>query len=109
MDFCPECGGLLSPVSSTELKCRRCGKLIEKKDGDLSEESLTITKNIEHGPKSKTYIIQDDIKTMPTIKTECPKCQNDEAYYWQVQTRSGDEPSTSFFRCRKCGYTWREY
>ncbi|RLG10996.1 MAG: transcription factor S, partial [Thaumarchaeota archaeon] len=39
----------------------------------------------------------------------CPKCGNREAYYWAVQTRSADEPMTRFFRCTKCGYTWREY
>ncbi|MFX1287916.1 MAG: transcription factor S, partial [Promethearchaeota archaeon] len=25
------------------------------------------------------------------------------------QTRSADEPSTSFFRCLECKHTWREY
>jgi DNA-directed RNA polymerase subunit M len=28
---------------------------------------------------------------------------------WQVQTRGGDEASTQFFRCTKCGHTTREY
>ncbi|MHA1409185.1 MAG: transcription factor S [Candidatus Odinarchaeia archaeon] len=109
MDFCPECGGLLSPISANELKCRRCGYIVKLGDNNLEEKQLTIKTTINHGPKSKTYIVDQDLKTMPTTKAECPKCKHKEAYYWQVQTRAGDEPSTTFFRCRKCGYTWREY
>ncbi|MEM4865380.1 MAG: hypothetical protein QXY09_02690 [Acidilobaceae archaeon] len=26
-----------------------------------------------------------------------------------MQTRAADEPPTRFYRCTKCGYTWREY
>jgi len=40
---------------------------------------------------------------------ECPKCGNNQVYVWQVQTRGADESSTQFFRCTKCGYTFREY
>ncbi|MCD6114052.1 MAG: transcription factor S, partial [Thermoprotei archaeon] len=40
---------------------------------------------------------------------ECPKCGNREAYVWMMQTRAADEPPTRFYRCTKCGYTWREY
>lgn len=50
-----------------------------------------------------------DIRVLPTIRTICPKCGNDTAYVWQVQTRGGDEASTQFFRCTKCGHTTREY
>jgi len=49
------------------------------------------------------------LKTLPVINIECPKCGNNLAYVWQVQTRSADESSTQFFRCTKCGYTFREY
>jgi len=26
-----------------------------------------------------------------------------------IQTRAADEPPTRFYRCTKCGHTWREY
>ncbi|MHA1333032.1 MAG: transcription factor S [Candidatus Odinarchaeia archaeon] len=110
MEFCPECGGLL--VSSNKengkvLKCLRCGYEF-KSDTDVN---YSFTRKINHGPKDKTVILTNDeqIKTMPTTRAECPKCGNREAYYWQVQTRSADEPATTFFRCTKCAYTWREY
>ena len=44
---------------------------------------------------------------IPTIKIECEKCGNDEAVWWMLQTRSADEPTTQFYRCSKCRYTWR--
>jgi DNA-directed RNA polymerase subunit M len=49
------------------------------------------------------------LKTMPTTDVECPKCGNEKAYWWLVQTRSGDEPPTIFYRCTSCSYTWRQY
>ncbi|MFX1428047.1 MAG: hypothetical protein ACFFBE_16460 [Promethearchaeota archaeon] len=42
------------------------------------------------------------------MKNICPKCQHKEAETWQIQIRSSDEPSTHFFRCVKCKYSWRE-
>ena len=44
----------------------------------------------------------------PIMETDgCPECGNIEAYWWIVQTDSGDEPSAQFFRCTKCNHTWR--
>lgn len=48
-------------------------------------------------------------ETRPTIKIECEKCDNTEAVWWMLQTRSADEPTTQFYRCTKCEYTWRDY
>ena len=30
-----------------------------------------------------------------------------EAVAWMFPTRSADEPTTRFYRCQKCKYTWR--
>jgi DNA-directed RNA polymerase subunit M len=51
----------------------------------------------------------DEVETMPTASARCEKCGNNEAVYWQLQTRSADEASTTFYRCRKCKFTWRDY
>jgi DNA-directed RNA polymerase subunit M len=50
-----------------------------------------------------------NLKTLPQTKVKCPKCDNTTAYWWMVQTRSIDESATQFFRCTKCGHTWRDY
>ena len=59
--------------------------------------------------KEGVVLIDREVRTMPIIRVNCPKCENGEAYVWQVQTRGGDEASTQFFRCTKCNHTWREY
>lgn len=41
-------------------------------------------------------------------KTKCPACSHDEAYFMQIQIRSADEPSTTFYRCCKCSKQWNE-
>jgi len=107
MEFCPECGGLLVNSGKNKLKCLRCGYEVNSE----KKVEYSFTYKIDHGPKDKTVILKDEdnIKTMPTTKVECPKCHNREAYYWQVQTRSADEPATTFYRCTKCNFTWREY
>jgi DNA-directed RNA polymerase subunit M len=53
--------------------------------------------------------IDKDISTLPVTKEECPKCGNNEAYYWLRQTRAGDEAETKFLKCTKCKHTWRDY
>ena len=49
------------------------------------------------------------LNSLPTTKIECPKCGHAEAFWWFLQTRSGDEPPTQFYRCVKCSHTWRSY
>ncbi|RLG55421.1 MAG: transcription factor S [Candidatus Hydrothermarchaeota archaeon] len=100
--FCKKCGSLMLPKNG-KLVCTKCGE---------EEEILNKTefKLKEKGKKKKEILIVDEkINTLPTIRVECPKCKNMEAEWWLLQTRKADEPETRFFRCTKCGYTWREY
>jgi DNA-directed RNA polymerase subunit M len=105
LQFCPKCGTALTPTKINDkivLKCMKCGYETEK-----TEKS--VTKVFQE--KEKIVVVgkeEEKIRTMPKVKAECPKCGNREAFYWIVQTRGADESSTQFFRCTKCGYTWRE-
>jgi DNA-directed RNA polymerase subunit M len=63
-------------------------------------------------PRDKVVVIGKEelnLRTTPQVKINCPKCGNGTAYWWMVQTRGVDESMTQFYRCTKCGYTWREY
>lgn len=112
MEFCPNCERKLFPVieagestARVQLKCVRCGYI-----QDEAEKNMTSDSNAKAIPHAVTVI--DDIyelQTMPTTRRECPHCHNTLAYFWQVQTRAGDEGSTQFFRCIQCRYTWRLY
>ncbi len=81
--------------------CRKCG--FEKEVGD--EEIVTVTKK----SKEEIPIIEGDVKTLPTTQVSCPACGNKEAFWWLRQLRAADESEVRFFRCTKCGKTWREY
>ena len=43
-------------------------------------------------------------------KVQCTKdgCTNRRAYFYQLQTRSADEPMTTFYRCTECAHQWKE-
>ncbi len=109
MKFCPKCGTRLRfkvqkphPVSI----CDKCGY------SEAAEPSATRTMGIEENAGTEIKILgekEERIKTMPTTNVECPKCGHNTAFWWFLQTRSGDEPPTQFFRCEKCAHTWRQY
>ncbi|MFW9923833.1 MAG: transcription factor S [Candidatus Thorarchaeota archaeon] len=111
MDFCETCGSMLQPVKKDGkviMICPKCG-VGEK---ELSKNDKLLTQEIKHTVKDKMVVIEnpDELNTMPTKPMHCPKCKKvQETQYWTVQTRSGDEAPTRFYRCIKCKQTWREY
>lgn len=40
----------------------------------------------------------------------CPACNHGRAYFMQMQTRSADEPMTTFYKCCNalCAHNWRD-
>ncbi len=90
------------------LKCMRCGYEMEASQA----RKIRTAKKIRHSAKEKMVVIDNSInvETLPkTREVICPKCGHNEAYYWFVQTRAGDEPPTRFYKCTRCGHVWREY
>lgn len=106
MKFCPKCGSILIPEKKKNIVTYVCKKCGYKEDSGINE--LKFEEKIQK-EKLNEDVIERKIDTLPKIKAECPKCGNKEAYYWTMQTRAGDEAETRFYRCTKCGYTWREY
>lgn len=104
MRFCPKCGTILVfKKEKRSLVCSECG-WEEKAEGPKSYvKPIAEEKIVTIGPK------EQKLHTLPQTRVECPKCGNGKAYWWMVQTRGGDESPTQFYRCVKCGYTWREY
>jgi DNA-directed RNA polymerase subunit M len=116
MEFCPKCGTRLVPKKSKTdkeakiaLVCSKCGY---KKRESVRKVEPKVAKVIQHNPQQLVAVIgkeEQKLRTLPTVRIECPKCGNNTAYVWQVQTRGADESSTQFLRCTKCDYTFREY
>lgn len=38
---------------------------------------------------------------------KCSKCKSDKTTYYEMQTRSADEPMTAFITCLNCGKRWK--
>jgi hypothetical protein len=53
---------------------------------------------------------QEAWENVDSTEAECPKCSHKRAYFMQIQTRSADEPMTTFYKCCnvKCNNQWRE-
>ena len=110
MQFCPQCANTLQlrmdPIGNTGLQyhCNTCPYIYR------------ILRSI----KNTTYMERkqvDDVlggekawENVDSIDETCPKCEHARAYYMQIQTRSADEPMTTFYKCANhvCGYHWRE-
>ncbi|MQY62374.1 transcription factor S [archaeon] len=108
MEFCPSCGKrmvLKRTKDCSVFVCPicNCQKTINDSDG----------KTVAPKKSRETIVVigkeDQKLRTNPTTKIKCPKCENTLAYTWQVQTRSGDEGATQFFRCTKCSHTFRLY
>ena len=48
-----------------------------------------------------------DVDTIPDGAFECRKCRSKKCQYTQLQTRSADEPMTTFVCCYNCGNKWK--
>ncbi len=107
MEICPKCGKVmvLRKTGKPAWICPKCGY-------EKPLEGGVIYTKVRKRETGEVIVIEkeEEDKVLPvTTDVVCPKCGAREAYYWSVQTRSADEPMTQFFKCKKCGYVWREY
>jgi DNA-directed RNA polymerase subunit M len=104
MMFCPKCGSLLLPRKENKKKLLVCScGYTNKSPGNIE------LKEVIKKPKNNLEPVNEDIETLPSSETECPKCHHGKAYFWLVQTRASDEAATKFYKCQKCKHIWREY
>ena len=51
---------------------------------------------------------KDAIKSKATDIFKCPRCAKRNSIYFELQTRSSDEPMTQFITCQECGLHWKQ-
>lgn len=90
-------------IQSNELTLEQ---LAEMTDEDINEEYYAALK------KKKSEHYQKELNgNTPQATTdlfECRKCKKRECVYYELQTRSADEPMTKFIKCCNCGFQWRQ-
>ena len=53
-------------------------------------------------------IRKEAIKASATDMFKCPRCKKRNCTYFELQTRSADEPMTTFITCLECGLKWKQ-
>ena len=101
-------------------KLSTCNKklLSNLKKGKVSPRELAFMKHQEMSPKIWKELVDAKIKrdknltevdmSAATDEFKCYKCQKRQCTYYQLQTRSGDEPMTTFITCLNCGNRWKQ-
>tara|TARA_Y100000389_G_C17153031_1_gene360508 strand:+ start:117 stop:641 length:525 start_codon:yes stop_codon:yes gene_type:complete len=52
------------------------------------------------------HLLETDMSAA-TDEFTCYKCHKSKCQYYQLQTRSADEPMTTFINCLNCGNSWK--
>ena len=112
MLFCKKCGNLMIPKKKGNKKLLVCTKCESTSTAKVKPKDFKI--GVSSHKKEEDIIVVDKKQeskmiSYPKTKNTCPKCKNKEAYWWMQQTRAADEAPTRFYKCTKCGHTWREY
>lgn len=93
-------------------------EIIEKiKNGKINPKKMAFLTHAELLPekwknKLKEKNIRIENKYFPKIEAStdnftCSKCKSKKCTYYQLQTRSADEPMTTFVNCLDCGNRWK--
>lgn len=91
------------PVQGSS-RCRKCG-YVKEKEG----EAESLMSKATRSDREVTVLEGNIDQGLPTTTARCEECGHNVAYWWLRQLRSADESETRFFKCTKCGATWREY
>jgi len=100
-----------SYVKNSELIKRYKNKEVTFKDiAYMNHYNLFESKwkeQIEHQKNIEKRQLEGN-KSMATDQFLCTRCHKRECTYYEMQTRSADEPMTIFINCLNCGKNWRQ-
>jgi DNA-directed RNA polymerase subunit M/transcription elongation factor TFIIS len=86
--------------------------------GDLSLETLRSMSTLDMNPGLYKELYDRQLlreqaqlegnKAMTSELFTCSRCKKNQCTYYQLQTRSADEPMTTFITCLNCNKRWKE-
>ena len=88
----------------------------ELKNHNISVEQFSDSTHQELAPElwkpfieKKQMIDKNKYENPKKISSEftCRKCKSNNCSHYQLQTRSADEPMTTFVSCQDCGHRWK--
>jgi transcription elongation factor S-II len=100
----------LNIKQSPEFKARLLSKEIKAHEvGGLTHQDMAPAKWQRLIDDKK---VRDENKYAPKLEAStdnftCRKCKSKKCSYYQLQTRSADEPMTTFVTCIECGSRWK--
>ena len=87
------------------------------KNGEITPQVLAFMSHQEMNPTTWKSLIDEKIKRdtnkysnnlqASTDMFTCKKCKSKKCTYYELQTRSADEPATIFVTCLDCGKNWK--
>jgi transcription elongation factor S-II len=87
------------------------------KNGEIAPQSIAFMTHQELNPQRWKILIEQKIKRdaskfttniqASTDMFTCKKCKSKKCTYYELQTRSADEPATIFVTCLDCGKHWK--
>ena len=110
---------LRSILNNIDPKYNKKNKSLLKKiqNKKILPQNLVFMSHQEMNPKHWKQLIQAKIKrdkncveidmTSATDEFTCFKCKAQKCTYYQLQTRSADEPMTTYVTCINCGNRWK--
>jgi DNA-directed RNA polymerase III subunit RPC11 len=105
--FCPTCANILGieeGPNCLRFACNTCPYVynISRRMGTRIYPKLKEVDDVLGGAAAWDNV--------DSTEEKCPKCFYPRAYFMQIQTRSADEPMTTFYKCcnHQCGHRWHE-
>ncbi|CAI9091888.1 OLC1v1026996C1 [Oldenlandia corymbosa var. corymbosa] len=87
------------------------GQFPPKAITDLSPEDMASDERQKQNEKIKEKALFECERGAPvqasTDQFQCTRCKKKETTYYQMQTRSADEPMTTYVTCVNCGNRWK--